>query len=51
MSGLVRRREENTEARRLVLGVDAGCLTCSQLARRIGEQVGDRLEIRGLRDP
>ena len=44
----------NTEAgggRRLVLGFDAGCMTCSGLAKRIEEAVGDRLEIRGLNDP
>src|SRR5215212_5419960 len=49
--GLVRKREENAQPRRLVLGFDAGCLTCSQLARRIHEQVGDGLEIRARRDP
>lgn len=36
---------------RLVLGFDAGCATCSSLAKRVEEQVGDRLEVRDLRDP
>ncbi len=38
-------------ARRLVLGFDAGCMTCSGLARSIEEAVGDRLEVRSLNDP
>ena len=37
--------------RRLVLGFDAGCMTCRRLARSIEEAVGDRLEVRDLRDP
>jgi hypothetical protein len=37
--------------RRLVLGFDAGCMTCSGLARRIEETVGDRLEVLSLDDP
>ena len=37
--------------RRLVLGFDAGCVTCSDLARRIEERVGDKLEVRSLYDP
>lgn len=37
--------------RRLVLGFDAGCLTCSELAKRIEERVGDKLEVRSLNDP
>lgn len=37
--------------KRLVLGFDAGCLACSELARRIEEQVGEKLEIRSLRNP
>jgi hypothetical protein len=37
--------------RKLVLGFDAGCVTCSGLARSIEEVVGDKLEIRGLNDP
>lgn len=42
--------EEMTDFGRLVLGFDAGCLKCSQLARRIQEQVNGKLEIRSLRD-
>jgi len=37
--------------RRLVLGFDAGCLTCSELAKRIEERVGDKIEVRSLNDP
>ena len=37
--------------RRLVLGFDAGCMTCSDLAQRIEEAVGGKLEIRSLSDP
>lgn len=37
--------------RKLVLGFDAGCLTCSDLARRIDERVGGKLEVRSLHDP
>lgn len=37
--------------RRLVLGFDAGCGTCTGLARRVEETVGDELEVRDLRDP
>ena len=45
--------ETNTQAsgHRLVLGFDAGCMTCSGLARSIEETVGDRLEVRSLNDP
>lgn len=39
------------DARRLVLGFDAGCMTCSGLAKSIEEAVGDKLEIRSLSDP
>ena len=42
---------ENGGVRRLVLGFDAGCMTCSELARTIEERVGDRLEVRSLNDP
>ena len=41
----------NGGGRRLVLGFDAGCGTCSDLAQRIEEQVGDKLEVRSLNDP
>jgi hypothetical protein len=37
--------------RRLVLGFDAGCMTCSGLAKRIEDRVGDRIEVRSLNDP
>jgi hypothetical protein len=37
--------------RKLVLGFDAGCLTCSELARRIEERVGGEIEVRSLNDP
>ncbi len=38
-------------ARRLLLGFDAGCMTCSGLAKSIEEAFGDRLEVRSLTDP
>lgn len=41
----------NGGGRKLVLGFDAGCMTCSGLAKGIQEAVGGRLEIRSLRDP
>jgi hypothetical protein len=37
--------------RRLVLGFDAGCMTCSGLAKRIEDRVGDRIEVRSLHHP
>ena len=43
--------QANPGGRRLVLGFDAGCATCSDLARRIEEAVGDELEVRSLHDP
>lgn len=49
--GLVRRRDEVAEAKRLVLAFDAGCMTCSDLARRIEERVGGKLRTRSLWDP
>ncbi len=36
--------------RRLMLGFDAECATCSDLAKRIEEAVGDKLEVRSLHD-
>ena len=47
---------EQTEARpeagrRLVLGFDAGCMTCSELAKKIEDRVGEKLEIRSLNEP
>lgn len=41
----------NPAQKHLVLGFDAGCLTCSELARKVEEQVGDRLKVRNLREP
>jgi hypothetical protein len=43
--------EKDGKARRLVLGFDAGCMTCSGLAERIEDRVGDRIEVRSLNDP
>ncbi|AHY45507.1 Hypothetical Protein RradSPS_0224 [Rubrobacter radiotolerans] len=37
--------------RRLVLGYDGGCFTCTDLARRIEKQVGGKLEVLSLGDP
>lgn len=37
--------------RRLVLGFDAGCTTCGDVARRIEAEVGEKLEVRPLHDP
>ena len=39
------------ERKRLVLGFDAGCFTCSDLAVRIGRRVGSSLTVRDLKDP
>ncbi len=36
---------------RLVLGFDAGCMTCSDLARRLRDQIGEKIEVLSLRDP
>lgn len=44
--------KENTGTkRRLVLGFDAGCFTCADMARRVEEKVGDKVEIQNLKDP
>jgi hypothetical protein len=43
--------EKDGTTRRLVLGFDAGCMTCSELARRIEERVGNKLEVLSLNDP
>ena len=40
-----------SRGRRLVLGFDAGCMKCSELAKRIEEAVGDKLEVRSLHHP
>ncbi len=45
------RADKQPGGRRLVLGFDAGCLTCSELAKRIEERVGDKIEVRSLNDP
>lgn len=37
--------------RRLVLGFDAGCSTCSNLAKRIEEEGNEKIEVRSLHDP
>ena len=42
--------KEASDGKRLVLGFDAGCMMCSELARLIEDQVGDKLEVRSLRD-
>ncbi len=42
---------QSVAGRRLVLGFDAGCMTCSGLARSVEETVGDRLEVRSLSEP
>lgn len=44
-------KNDQLGGRRLVLGFDAGCMTCSELAKRIEEVVGDKLELRSLNDP
>ena len=44
-------KARNGDGRRLVLGFDARCMTCSGLARSIEEAVGDKLETRSLNDP
>lgn len=50
MTKLLRRRE-TTGDKRVVLAFDAGCVTCSALARRIEERVGHKLELRSLANP
>ena len=44
-------RGSTTGSKRLVLGYDGGCGTCLGLAKRIDEEVGDKLEVQNLRDP
>jgi hypothetical protein len=48
-AGTVEQKDGKT--RRLVLGFDAGCMTCSELARRIEGQTDGKVEVRSLRDP
>ena len=43
--------KETTGTKRLVLGFDGGCATCSDLAAKISERVGDKLEVRSLHHP
>ena len=43
--------EQTPETRKLVLGFDAGCGTCSDLAGRVQERVGDKLSVENLNDP
>lgn len=43
--------EGQRSGRRLILGFDAGCLTCSELAKRIEDRVGNKIEILSLNDP
>ena len=43
--------QRDGKTRRLVLGFDAGCMTCSELARRIEERVGNKIEVLSLNDP
>jgi hypothetical protein len=43
--------QRDGRTRRLVLGFDAGCMTCSELARRIEERVGNKIEVLSLNDP
>ncbi|MGB3682540.1 MAG: hypothetical protein WA990_08635 [Rubrobacteraceae bacterium] len=46
---------ENTEVfpkqERLVLGFDAGCMTCSEMAHKVEDQVGEKIEVCSLHDP
>lgn len=51
MAKFPRRRETAEDDKRVVLAFDAGCMTCSALARRIEERVGHRLELRSLSSP
>lgn len=44
-------KKEIQDGKQLVLGFDAGCFTCSDLAARIEDRVGDRLAVRNLNDP
>lgn len=44
-------QNDSPYAGRLVLGFDAGCFKCSDLAAWIEELVGEKLGVRSLRDP
>ncbi len=37
--------------KRLILGFDAGCSTCAEMAQKVKEKVGDKLEVVNLREP
>jgi hypothetical protein len=41
----------NGANKRLVLGFDAGCTACVDLAARVGELVGEKVDIRDLSEP
>jgi hypothetical protein len=43
--------KKGAQAKELILGFDAECGTCSDLAQRIQERVGSKLAVRNLRDP
>lgn len=43
--------EGQRSGRRLVLGFDAGCLACGELAKRMSEQIENRIDILSLTDP
>ena len=47
----MKQTEGRRSGRRLVLGFDAECLTCSELAKRIEERVEGSLEVLSLNDP
>ena len=42
---------EAPKTRKLILGFDAGCGTCADLAAGVQEKVGDKLEVQNLNDP
>ena len=42
---------EAPKTRKLILGFDAGCGTCADLAAGVQERVGDNLEVQNLNDP
>ncbi len=44
-------KKGSPDARKLVLGFDAGCVTCAEMAKHVEEKVGDKIEIQNLNDP
>jgi hypothetical protein len=46
-----RLRMAETRDRRLVLGFDGGCFTCTDLAQRIEERLEGKIEVKSLHDP